>query len=93
MWQPGVDNVFTRGLIMSFQADHALTPNGDVGAALWTALIGALASDTVNTGGYNYGPPGMNVGHSLGTDVRSCGRTCSIGPTVSMMRARAALAE
>ena len=24
MWQPGVDNVFTRGLIMSFEADHAL---------------------------------------------------------------------
>ncbi len=54
MWQPGMDNVFTRGLIMSFQADHSLTPNGEVGADLWTALIGALATNTVNTGGYNY---------------------------------------
>ncbi len=54
MWQPGIDNVFTRGLIMSFQADHSLTPNGEVGPALWTALIDALAANTVNTGGYNY---------------------------------------
>ncbi|MGA2802984.1 MAG: Ig-like domain-containing protein [Acidimicrobiales bacterium] len=54
MWEPGVDDVFTRGLIMSFQADHGLVPNGDIQAALWSSLIGALASDVVNTGGYNY---------------------------------------
>ena len=54
MWEPGTDNVFTRGLIMSFQADHGLVPNGDVQDELWTSLIGALASDVVNTGGYNY---------------------------------------
>ena len=54
MWQPGVDNTFTRGLIMSFQADHGLTPNGDVGASLWTSLIGAIQANTVNTGGNNY---------------------------------------
>jgi len=50
---------------MSFQADHALTPNGDVGAALWTALIGALASDTVNTGGYNYALANKTAPESL----------------------------
>jgi hypothetical protein len=54
MWQEGADNVFTRGLIMSFQADHSLIPNGTVGASLWTALLAALAANTVNTGGYNY---------------------------------------
>ena len=54
MWEPGVDDVFTRGLIMSFQADHGLVPNGDIQAALWTSLLGALASGVVNTGGYNY---------------------------------------
>ena len=54
MWQPGVDNTFTRGLIMSFQADHGLIPNGEVDAGLWTSMIGALAANTVNTGGYNY---------------------------------------
>jgi hypothetical protein len=81
MWQPGVDNVFTRGLIMSFQADHALTPNGDVGAALWTALIGALASDTVNTGGYNYAlanktaPESLTIYHDGDVVLRSPANT------------------
>ena len=54
MWQPGTDNVFTRGLIMSFQADHALIPNGEIAPSLWTALITALASNSRNTGGYDY---------------------------------------
>jgi peptidoglycan hydrolase-like protein with peptidoglycan-binding domain len=54
MWQPRIDNVFTRGLVMSFQADHGLSPNGHVGPGLWSALIDVLAANTVNTGGYNY---------------------------------------
>jgi hypothetical protein len=54
MWQPGVDNVFTRGLIMSFDADHALTADGAVEPGLWGALLGALSSNTLNSGGYNY---------------------------------------
>jgi peptidoglycan hydrolase-like protein with peptidoglycan-binding domain len=53
-WAPGEYNVFTRGLVMSFQADHGLATNGHVGPALWTALIGALAANTVNTGGYDF---------------------------------------
>ena len=39
------------------------------------------------------GAPGMNVGHPPGSAARSCGNTCSIGPTVSMTSASAALAE
>lgn len=54
MWQPGVDNVFTRGLIMSFQADHGLIPDGAVVSSLWGALVDALAAGSVNTGGYNW---------------------------------------
>ena len=65
MWLPGVDSIFTRGLIMSFQADHALTPNGDIGASLWTALIDALSSNVVNTGGYNYPLANKAVPESL----------------------------
>lgn len=53
-WQPSRFNVFTKGLVMSFQADHGLSPNGQVTRGLWTALIGALAANSVNTGGYNY---------------------------------------
>lgn len=54
MWHPGVDDVFTRGLIISFQADHGLDPNGVLTSGLWSALLSALATDTLNTGGYNY---------------------------------------
>ena len=54
LWAPGGYTVFTRGLVMSFQADHSLATNGLVGPGLWTALIGALAANTLNSGGYNY---------------------------------------
>jgi lipoprotein-anchoring transpeptidase ErfK/SrfK len=39
---------------MSFQADHGLSPSGHVSAALWASLLGALAANTVNTGGYDF---------------------------------------
>ncbi|MGH9291848.1 MAG: L,D-transpeptidase family protein [Acidimicrobiales bacterium] len=54
MWRPGVDNVFTKGLVMSFEADHGLSPDGAVDPALWSSLDAALAANEVNTGGYNY---------------------------------------
>ncbi len=81
LWQPGIDNVFTRGLVMSFQADHGLTPNGDVDAGLWTSLIGALAANTVNTGGYNYAlankadPESLTIYHDGGVVLRSLANT------------------
>ena len=54
LWKPGTYTVFTKGLIMSFQADHGLYPNGAVGPNLWATMLSALASGTVNTGGYNF---------------------------------------
>ncbi len=81
MWEPGVDNVFTRGLIMSFQADHGLVPNGDIQAALWTSLLGALASGVVNTGGYNYAladkadPESLTIYHDGVIALRSLANT------------------
>ena len=77
MWRPGVDNTFTRGLIMSFQADHGLIPNGEVDAGLWTSMIGALAANTVNTGGYNYAladkanPQSLTIYHDGAVVLRS----------------------
>lgn len=65
MWEPGVDNVFTRGLVMSFQADHNLTPNGAIVASLWPALLSALASADLNAGGYNYALANKAVPESL----------------------------
>lgn len=54
LWRPGRYNVFTRGLVMEFEADHGLPTTGLRTEALWRTLLGALASGEVNTGGYNY---------------------------------------
>jgi len=54
MWQPGTYSVMTRGLVMSFQADHGLLVNGEITAGLWNDLFAALAAGEANTGGYNF---------------------------------------
>lgn len=54
MWHPGSYSVFTKGLVMSFQADRGLTPNGARTGTLWSNLVAAIEQHTVNTGGYNY---------------------------------------
>lgn len=54
LWLEGRNNVFTRGLVMSFQADHGLAANGHVGPGLWSALVQAVTQNTANTGGYDY---------------------------------------
>jgi len=65
LWQSSRYSAFTRGLVMSFQADHGLSPNGEVTPALWTALIGALAANTVNSGGYDYALVNKSVPQTL----------------------------
>ncbi|MDA8298347.1 MAG: L,D-transpeptidase family protein [Actinomycetota bacterium] len=54
LWRPGAYNVFTRGLVMSFQADHGLDVTGNPSGGLWNDLVQSLANGIVNTGGYNY---------------------------------------
>lgn len=54
LWKPGVFNVMTAGLVMEFQADHLLIPNGHTTAGLWADLLHALAAHEVNTGGYDF---------------------------------------
>ena len=81
MWHPGVDNVFTRGLIMSFQADHELDPDGAITPALWLALVDALSTGTLNTGGYNYAladktpPESLTIYHDGSVVLRSPANT------------------
>ena len=66
---------------MSFQADHGLATNGQVGPGLWTALISALAANAVNTGGYDYAlanktPPEMlTIYHDGHVVLRSTANT------------------
>ncbi len=54
LWRLGHYNVFTRGLVMEFEADHGLPPTGVRTEALWQTVLSALASHELNTGGYNY---------------------------------------
>jgi hypothetical protein len=81
MWHPGVDDVFTRGLITSFQADHELDPDGAVTPALWLALVDALSTGTLNTGGYNYAladktpPESLTIYHDGSVVLRSPANT------------------
>jgi hypothetical protein len=81
MWHPGIDNVFTRGLIMSFEADHELDPDGAVTSALWLALVDALSTGTLNTGGYNYAladktpPETLTIYHDGSVVLRSPANT------------------
>jgi peptidoglycan hydrolase-like protein with peptidoglycan-binding domain len=53
-WQAGAYGPMTKGMVMAFQADHKLQPNGQITAGLWQALFTAWAAHQVNTGGYNY---------------------------------------
>jgi lipoprotein-anchoring transpeptidase ErfK/SrfK len=81
LWHPGEYNLFTRGLVMSFQADHGLAPNGHLGAGLWAALVQAVAGNTVNTGGYNYAlankapPERLTIYHDGRVVLRSSANT------------------
>jgi hypothetical protein len=54
LWKPGDYNVFTRGLVMSYQADHGLDVTGKRTGALWLSMMNSLAAGVLNTGGYNY---------------------------------------
>jgi peptidoglycan hydrolase-like protein with peptidoglycan-binding domain len=53
-WHEGRYTVMTRGLVMSFEADHGLNVNGEPTAGLWNDLLNVLAANDANTGGYNF---------------------------------------
>lgn len=54
LWAEGRYNVMTRGLVMSFQADHGLNVTGEPTAGLWQDLLSVLVAGEHNTGGYNF---------------------------------------
>ncbi len=81
LWQEGSYNVFTRGLVMEFQADHGLIVNGQVSGGLWNALLLALSNGSRNTGGYNYAiaskapPESLTIWHNGQVVFRSPANT------------------
>ncbi len=54
LWKPGNYNQLTKGLVMAFEADQGLTPDGVAGPLVWAAMFHALAAHQLNTGGYNF---------------------------------------
>jgi len=53
-WTPGLANVITKGAVMAFEDQHAMTTDGEAGPAVWAALLTAVTAGTVNTAAYNY---------------------------------------
>jgi len=54
LWQPGVDTVMTTGAVMAFERRSGLPVDGQVGPAVWKALIEAALAGRVNPDGYSY---------------------------------------
>jgi lipoprotein-anchoring transpeptidase ErfK/SrfK len=54
MWAPGASGVMTRGAVMAFENDHGMIPDGDAGAGVWRALLGAATSGRGSSFGYTW---------------------------------------
>ena len=54
LWQPGVENVVTRGAIMRFQDVHHMQTDGDITAAFDSALLADRAAGTTDPDPYTY---------------------------------------
>jgi L,D-transpeptidase catalytic domain len=53
-WQAGSSGVMTRGALMAFENDHAMTADGVAGPQVWKALIGAAVGGKHSTFGYTF---------------------------------------
>lgn len=53
-WTVGTMNVITTGAIMAFESNQNLTTDGQAGPQVWTHLLAAAATGTVDTAPYNY---------------------------------------
>ena len=54
LWQPGRDNLITRGALMAFEAAHKLATNGLPSAPVWHALITDSLTGKNTPRAYNY---------------------------------------
>lgn len=89
LWKSGQYNVFTEGMVMSFQADHGLAANGVLSSSLWSSLLNAYQARQINSGGYNYGlanktsPETLTIWHDGHVVLTSPSNTgISVSPTV-----------
>ena len=54
LWSPGTANEITKGAIMDFESLHGLTTDGIPGPQVWTDLLQAAATGTVDPHPYGY---------------------------------------
>jgi hypothetical protein len=54
-WSNGSpDGLIVHGAVMAFESDHGLTMDGQVGPAVWNALLAAADHSQLNQHGYSY---------------------------------------
>ncbi len=54
MWAPGAFGTMTKGALMAFENDHAMTADGVAGPAVWKTLINAAVTGHRSTFGYTF---------------------------------------
>jgi hypothetical protein len=54
IWQPNAYTTITQGALMAFQNDHGLATDGVASAAVWDALLHAVATHHTDRASYNY---------------------------------------
>jgi peptidoglycan hydrolase-like protein with peptidoglycan-binding domain len=54
MWQPGALGTVTKGALMAFETDHALTADGIAGPTVWKTLINAAVAGHRSSFGYTF---------------------------------------
>jgi len=52
LWTEGVENVITKGALMSFQSQHGLPVDGLAGRQVWTALLSDAAATRADSAPY-----------------------------------------
>jgi hypothetical protein len=53
-WSPGTFGTMTKGALMAFESDHALTTDGVPGVNVWRSLITAVIEGKKSSFGYTY---------------------------------------
>jgi peptidoglycan hydrolase-like protein with peptidoglycan-binding domain len=91
MWAPGSLGTMTKGALMAFENDHAMTADGVAGPAVWKALINAAVTGHNSTFGYTFvmvnreaSPQSLTLWHSGKTVLTAAVNTgIAQAPTVA----------
>jgi peptidoglycan hydrolase-like protein with peptidoglycan-binding domain len=54
LWQPGRENLLTKGALMSFEDAHGLPADGIAGPDVWRSLLADAVAGKRHAGGYSY---------------------------------------